>query len=104
MSKRVSVFIDASNLWAVQKVRGQYLDLKQLKEYLKIAHGATTMVLYYYDAYPETGTRDYDTSGKHAFYTYLKKGLGFIVRKSPQTTAYYNRSRRRSAREGQHGR
>ncbi|MFZ1801695.1 MAG: NYN domain-containing protein [Candidatus Saccharimonadales bacterium] len=83
MSKRVSVFIDASNLWAVQKVRGQYLDLKQLKEYLKIAHGATTMVLYYYDAYPETGTRDYDTSGKHAFYTYLKKGLGFIVRKKP---------------------
>lgn len=83
MSKRVFVFIDASNLWAVQKVQGQYLDLKQLKNHLGRAHAASSLSVYYYDAYPEAGTRDYDTSGKHAFYTYLKKGLGFVVRKKP---------------------
>lgn len=83
MSKRLAVFIDASNLWAVQKVRGEYFDLKRLKEYLKDTHDAKTIAIYYYDAYPEASTREYDTSGKHAFYTYLKKGLGFVVRKKP---------------------
>lgn len=81
--KRVAVFIDASNLWAVQKVKGEYFDLKLLKEYLKKAHKADEIAVYYYDAYPEASTREYDTSGKHAFYTYLKKGLGFNVRKKP---------------------
>ena len=81
--KRVAVFIDASNLWAVQKVKGEYFDLKQLKAYLKKTHDADAITVYYYDAYPDASTRDYDTSGKHAFYTYLKKGLGFVVRKKP---------------------
>ncbi|MGB4768033.1 MAG: NYN domain-containing protein [Candidatus Saccharimonas sp.] len=83
MSKRLAVFIDASNLWAVQKVKGEYFDLKQLKVHLKGAHKADSITVYYYDAYPEASTREYDTSGKHAFYTYLKKGLGFVVRKKP---------------------
>lgn len=83
MSKTVYVFIDASNLWAVQKVKGQYFDLKKLKDYLKDKHSATSIAVYYYDAYPEASTREYDTSAKHAFYTYLKKGLGFVVRKKP---------------------
>ena len=83
MTKTVYVFIDASNLWAVQKVKGQYFDLQKLKNYLRRTHEASTLAIYYYDAYPEANTRDYDTSGKHAFYTYLKKGLGFVVRKKP---------------------
>lgn len=83
MKKRVAVFVDASNLWAVQKVKGQYFDLKNLKQFLQKSHTATSIAVYYYDAYPEASTRDYDTSKKHAFYTYLKKGLGFTVRKKP---------------------
>jgi len=34
-------------------------------------------------AYPSEGTRTYSLDGKHKFYTYLKKGLGFEVRKKP---------------------
>lgn len=32
---------------------------------------------------PAEGTREYSTAPKHKFYTYLKKGLGFVVRKKP---------------------
>lgn len=31
--------------------------------------------------YPADGTREYSLDGRHKFYTYLKKGLGFVVRK-----------------------
>jgi len=57
---RVYVFIDAANMWQAQKARGRF---------------------FYYDAYPADGTRGYSLDGKHTFYTYLKKGLGFTVRK-----------------------
>lgn len=37
--------------------------------------------IFYYTAYPADGTRTYALDGKHRFFTYLKKGLGFTVRK-----------------------
>ncbi len=78
---RISVFIDASNLWQAQKVRGSFLDFEKLKNYIKNKYSANSITVFYYTAYPANGTRDYDLNGKHAFYTYLKKGLGFIVQK-----------------------
>ncbi len=48
---------------------------------MKEKFNAKEIKIFYYDAYPKEGTRDYDLNGKHRFYTYLKKGLGFIVRK-----------------------
>lgn len=79
--KRVSVFVDASNLWQAQKVKGYFLDYRKLKNFLKNSSGASSIKIYYYTAYPANTTRDYDLDGKHKFYTYLKKGLGFTVRK-----------------------
>jgi len=37
--------------------------------------------VFYYTAYPAEGTRSYSLDGKHKFFTFLKKGLGFVVRK-----------------------
>jgi uncharacterized LabA/DUF88 family protein len=56
-------------------------DYKKLTSYLKGEHRASEIKMFYYTAYPKKETRSYDVSGKHAFYTYLKKGLGFVVRK-----------------------
>ena len=77
----VYVFIDASNLWAAQKVKGRMFDFEKLKAFLKAEHNADKIEAFYYTAYPADGTRDYDLDGKHKFFTYLKKGLGFTVRK-----------------------
>lgn len=79
--KKLSVFIDASNLWQAQKAKGHFFDYEKLKNFLKNNFQADTIAIFYYTAYPAKGTRDYDTGNKHAFYTYLKKHLGFIVQK-----------------------
>lgn len=81
--KILYVFIDASNLWAVQKAKGRMFDLAKLKMFLKKEHSAKAIKVYYYDAYPKPETRDHDVSGKHKFYVYLEKALGFVVRKKP---------------------
>lgn len=80
-SKIVYVFIDASNLWQSQKVKGRMFDFEKLKVFLKEKFNATELHIFYYTAYPKEGTREQSQNGKHKFYTYLKKGLGFIVRK-----------------------
>lgn len=83
MNKRVFVFIDASNLWAVQKSKGRMFDLAKLKSFLKTERSADTIKVYYYDAYPEQKTREYSVDGKFKFYVYLEKALKFVVRKKP---------------------
>jgi uncharacterized LabA/DUF88 family protein len=83
MSKRVYVFIDASNLWAVQKAKGKLFDLAKLKQYLTTKHSADELKVYYYDAFPEQKTREYSVEGKFRFYVYLEKALKFVVRKKP---------------------
>lgn len=81
MSKVVHVFIDASNLWEAQKSKGKLFNLEKLRDYLSNRYKASETVVHYYTAYPAEGTRAYDTSSKHKFYTYLQKGSGFQVRK-----------------------
>ena len=78
---RISVFIDASNVWQAQKTKGRFFDYAKLKEVLKLKLGGSSVEMFYYTAYPKEGTRDYDLDGKHKFFTYLKKGLGMTVRK-----------------------
>lgn len=80
---KLGVFIDASNLWQAQKVKGQFFDLRKLATYLKTVYRAKDILVYYYDAYPENGTREYSLDNKHKFYTFLKKQLRFVVRKKP---------------------
>jgi uncharacterized LabA/DUF88 family protein len=52
-----------------------------LLQFLKNKFSASDVKVFYYTAYPKEGTRDYNLDGKHKFYTFLNKGLGFIVRK-----------------------
>jgi len=80
-SNAVYVFIDASNVWNAVKSARKFIEYKNLKNYFKKSFNAGKVEIYYYDAYPKDGTRDYNLDGKHRFFTYLKKGLGFIVRK-----------------------
>lgn len=81
INKNVFVFVDASNLWEAQKAKGKFFDYEKLKKFLQEKHNASTIQIFYYTAYPADGTRDYSIDGKHKFFTYLKKGLGFTVRK-----------------------
>jgi uncharacterized LabA/DUF88 family protein len=75
----IYVFIDASNLWQAQKAKGKFLDYEKAIEYIKENFGGTAVKTFYYTAYPADGTRSYSLDGKHKFFTYLKKGLGFFV-------------------------
>ncbi|MBI1755078.1 NYN domain-containing protein [Candidatus Azambacteria bacterium] len=75
----VYIFIDASNLWAAFKVKGRFIDFERVIKYIKEKFNATIIKAFYYTAYPAEGTRDYNLDGKHKFFTYLKKGLGFAV-------------------------
>jgi len=77
----IYVFIDASNVWNAVKSMKKLIEYKTLKDYFRKNFNADKVEIFYYDAYPKTGTRDYDLGGKHKFLTYLKKGLGFTVRK-----------------------
>jgi len=81
INKTVYVFVDASNLWQAQKSKGKMFDYEKLKFYLKNKFNASEIQIFYYTAYPREGTREQNQDGKHKFYTYLKKGLGFVVRK-----------------------
>lgn len=76
----VYVFIDASNLWDAQKSKGRMFDFEKLKKFLKNAHNAGGIQIFYYTAYPADGTRDYSAvffSGDSDFLAlvnYLKNG------------------------------
>jgi uncharacterized LabA/DUF88 family protein len=80
-SPRVAVFIDASNLWEAQKVKGCLFDFAKLKQYITSTYSTKELKIFYYTAYPANGTRDYSLDGKHKFFTYLSKALGYTVRK-----------------------
>jgi len=77
----VYVFIDVSNLWEAQKAKGKFFDYAKLKSFLKTKFRGSSIEIFYYTAYPADGTRDYNLDGKHKFFTFLKKGLGFHVKK-----------------------
>lgn len=77
----IYVFIDASNLWEAQKAKGKFFDYEKLRKFIKEKFKGTSIKFFYYTAYPADGTRDYNLDGKHKFFTFLKKRLGFIVRK-----------------------
>ncbi len=77
----IYVFIDASNLWQAQKAKGRFLDYEKTLKFIKENFKATLVKVFYYTAYPADGTRDYSLDGRHKFFTFLKKGLGFEVRK-----------------------
>ncbi len=76
-----TVFIDAANLWEAQKAKGMFLDYEKTRMFLREYFHSQNISVFYYTAYPREGTRSYSVDSKHRFYTFLKKGLGFTVRK-----------------------
>ncbi len=80
-AKTLYVFIDSSNLWAVQKSKGKFFDYPLLVKFIQKKFNPSTIKIFYYAAYPAEGTRSYSLDGKHKFFTFLKKGLNFTVRK-----------------------
>ncbi len=82
-NQSIYVFIDASNLMQAQKAKRRFLDYEKTLKHLKTVFNSNEIKVFYYTAYPTEGTRDYDLDGKHKFFTYLKKGLKFEVRKKP---------------------
>jgi uncharacterized LabA/DUF88 family protein len=81
MNTTIFIFIDASNLWEAQKAKGKFFDYEKLKTFIKRKFDGRKIKVFYYTAYPAEGTRDYSLDGRHKFFTFLKKGLKFIVRK-----------------------
>ncbi len=81
MESKVYVFIDASNTWEAFKTKGRFLDYKKLTDFISRNFSALEVKIFYYSAYPADGTRDYSLDSRHKFFTFLKKGLGFVVRK-----------------------
>lgn len=79
--KRAFIFIDASNLWQAQKAKGRFLNYEKTTAHIKKKFEIDSITVFYYTAYPADGTRKYSIDGKHKFLTFLKKGLGFVVRK-----------------------
>jgi len=77
----IFVFIDASNLWEAQKAKGKFFDYEKLRNFIKNEFNGSSIEVFYYSAYPADGTRDYSLDGRHKFFTFLKKGLKFTVRK-----------------------
>lgn len=77
----IYVFIDASNLWEAQKIKGRFFDYEKLKNFIKEKFNGSSIEVFYYSAYPADGTREYSLDGRHKFFTFLKKGLKFVVRK-----------------------
>jgi uncharacterized LabA/DUF88 family protein len=79
--KVIYIFIDASNLWEAQKAKGKFIDYEKTLKFVKESFNTSSVKVFYYTAYPAEGTRSYDLDGRHKFYTFLDKGLGFEVRK-----------------------
>lgn len=81
--KTIYVFVDAANVWNIMKSKQRMIDYSKLKEFMVNTFDKEFCEVYYYESYPEAGTRSYDTTKKLNFFVYLKKGLGFIVKKKP---------------------
>lgn len=81
MKNTIYVFIDGSNLWEAQKAKGKFFDYDKLSSFLKNKFNGDSVTIFYYTAYPADGTRNYSLDGRHKFFTFLKRGLGIIVRK-----------------------
>lgn len=77
----IHVFIDASNIQEAQKAKGKFFNYEKLKRYITKKFDGSSTEIYYYSAYPADGTRDYSLDNRHKFFTFLKKGLKFNVRK-----------------------
>lgn len=88
-NKKIAVFIDAGNMWSSYKELGRLLNFKKISDFFSGKFGGRMFKMFYYEAYPKSGTRDKrDIDNLHKFFTFLKKGLGFSVVKKELKTIY----------------
>lgn len=82
--KKIGLFIDYANLLASIKRRNiEFLDFKELLNFLENEFSWNLIYKALYFAYPENETRNYDVSWIHKFWAFLKKKLWFSVVKKP---------------------
>lgn len=77
----IYVFIDASNLWEVQKSKGKLFDYRKFTNFIKNKFDVDDAKIFYYSAYPGEGTRENGILSKQKFFLFLENSLGFTVRK-----------------------
>ena len=82
-SKKVNVYIDAANMWSVYKSVKKVIDFEKFKKYIEKVYGQNKYAFYYYEAYPQEGARRHSVKPKHNFHVFLRKALGFSVKKKP---------------------
>lgn len=99
--RAIYVFIDASNIWEAQKAKGKLLDYEKVLEYLRSEFNANVVKVFYYTSYPGNQTRDYSMDGKHKFFTFLKKGLGFnVIKKELKQITIFGKNGRSIVEKG----
>ncbi len=87
--KKVFVFLDVANIWSTQKSMRKFINYRKIEKIIqktlaeKLNETVEIPRIFYYEAFPKDGTRDYNIDRKHKFMTFLKKQLGFTVRKKP---------------------
>jgi len=86
MTKKIAIFIDEGNVWSSYKSMGKLLDYNKFKKYFEKKFSGKLYRIFFYTAYPKDNTRKYNLDKRHKFFTYLKKELGFAIRKKPLKT------------------
>lgn len=83
---RISVFIDQANLWNSSKNIWKVFDYSKFRDFFETEFSWEVKHIFFYQAYPKDGTRDYSTDNLHKFFVKLEKWFGFTVRKKPLKT------------------
>ena len=70
-------------MWSVSKSLGQFLAYEALKQFFEKKFHGTLWRIFFYQAFPENRGDGKSYESTHAFFTYLKKNVGFHIRKKP---------------------
>jgi uncharacterized LabA/DUF88 family protein len=80
-NNKIAIFIDEENVWSSYKSIGKFFKYSAFKRFFEKKFSGNVYKIFFYKAYPKNDTRSYDLNSQHKFMTYLKKGLGFYIKK-----------------------
>jgi uncharacterized LabA/DUF88 family protein len=87
--KKITIFVDAGNMWSSYIEMGKVLDFQKLNGFIESKFDGELFKTFYYVAYPKEGTRKKEAIDRlHKFCTFLKKGLDFVVVKKELKTIF----------------
>ena len=84
--KKISLFIDQANIWSACKRLKKTLDYSKFRSFFEDMFDGKVQDMFYYQAYPADGSRDYSIDGLHKFFVKLEKKFGYTVRKKELKT------------------